>query len=71
MKERAKHIHTLSDGRGPREVFLNGRRIRRVIYADEKKGFALVGYAVPRLDKNRENILTRTLRGKIEVREYQ
>lgn len=38
MKSSDSHIHTPSDGRGGRYVFVNGNKIDHVIYADTKKG---------------------------------
>jgi hypothetical protein len=33
-----EHIHTWEDGSGPRRVFLDGRGIQDVAYADTKDG---------------------------------
>lgn len=61
------HIHTPDDGRGPRDVYLDGKPVRRVVYANTKKGKVRV-YAEPiKLDKYRKRILTRTKRGRVEV----
>lgn len=60
------HIHTPDDGRGPRDVYLNGKRIRRVVYANTKKG--KVRFCDPlKLDKYCKRILIRTKRGRVEV----
>jgi hypothetical protein len=67
MKKQEIHIHTWHDGRGVRDIFVSGKLVRRVLYADEKKGIVRVVHAVIRLDKNRENVLTRTRRGKVVV----
>lgn len=62
-----KYVHTPYDGRGNRDVFLNGKKIERVIYADEKRGIIRVTDTPLRLDKWRKNILWKTLRGRVEV----
>lgn len=63
-----QHIHTGNDGRGTRDVFLNGRLIDRVMYADTRLGFVRVIDDPIRLDKEKKRLLTRTLRGIVEVR---
>ena len=64
----ADHIHTAGDGRGYRNVFVNGNLIPNVEYADTKKGvvyFAPNGIQLMR--KNREKIYTRKLNGIVTV----
>ncbi len=63
-----RHIHTAGDGRGPRDVFLNGKLIDRVMYADTSAGFVRVVGNPVKLDKWKKRVLTRTLRGVVEVR---
>lgn len=63
-----RHIHTPDDGRGLRDVFLNGQLIDRVIYADTRKGVVRVIDNPPRLDRYKQRLLWRTLRGTVEVR---
>lgn len=63
-----KHIHTAYDGRGPRDVFLNGKLIDRVMYADTRTGIVRVVSNPLKLDRWKKRILTRTLRGTVEVR---
>lgn len=65
-----KHIHTAGDGRGPRDVFLNGKLIDRVMYADTRAGLVRVTGNPVKLDKFKKRILTRTLRGAVEVRPH-
>ncbi len=62
-----QYVHTPYDGRGKRDVFLNGNKIDRVIYADEKRGIVRVTIWPIRLDKWRKNVLCKTLRGRVEV----
>lgn len=67
----ADHIHTPGDGRGRRDVFLDGKRLTHCIYADTKRGIIDVhvlddrGYT--KLDKRRKRPLTKRYRGKVEV----
>lgn len=63
-----KHIHTAYDGRGSRDVFLNGKLIDRVVYADTRAGIVRVVGNPLNLDRWKKRILTRTLRGTVEVR---
>lgn len=63
--------HYAGDGRGARDVYLNGELVRRVIFADTKRGFV----RVYRLDENRNFMYYRNstpkvqkLRGKVVVR---
>ena len=63
-----KYVHTPYDGRGKnRDVLLNGNKIDRVIYADEKRGIVRVLRSPIRLDKWCKRVLWRTLRGRVEV----
>ena len=61
------HIHTGGDGRGQRDVFLDGRLIDQVVYADTKRGIVRVTDSPPRLDKWGKRILTRTMKGRVAV----
>lgn len=63
-----RHIHTAGDGRGPRDVFLNGKLVDRVMYADTRAGIVRVVGSPVKLDKWKKRVLTRTLRGTVEVR---
>ena len=59
-------IHTPDDGRGRREVFLNGRKVLHAVYADTKKG--KVRRSLMRADKYGKRVLLRTEYGKVDVR---
>lgn len=64
-------IHKPDDGRGRRAIFLNGRLIENVVYANTRKGIIRVARidtnGVVKLDKHRKRILTDTLRGTVTV----
>ena len=63
-----QYVHTPYDGRGTnRDVLLNGKKIDRVIYADEKRGIVRVVSNPIRIDKWHKRVLWRTLRGRVEV----
>ena len=63
-----KYVHTPYDGRGTnRDVLLNGEKIERVIYADEKRGIVRVVGNKIRIDKWHKRVLWKTLRGRVEV----
>jgi hypothetical protein len=66
---RSEHIHTPNDGRGFREVFLNGKKITKVVRANTKKGTVTVTRSPIRLDKHNKRVLTKTLRGTVVVLE--
>lgn len=60
------HIHYANDGRGLRDVFVNGNKITNVVHADEKKG--IVEFAPRPLRPNRiGGVYTRKLRGIVTV----
>jgi hypothetical protein len=61
MKPNVPWVHRSDDGRGPREVYLNGELIGRVLYADERRGFVHV-------HEEGKPLVHITLRGKVEVR---
>lgn len=69
-KEASMHapwIHFVGDGRPPREVFVDGIRIERAIYADGRKG--IVRYHRQPLVVRDGEIVTTEVRGRVEVRE--
>ncbi len=62
------HIHTPDDGRGLRDVFLNGKLINTAFYANTRAGFVRVFRKPFKLDRWGKRLLTRTLRGRVDVR---
>lgn len=64
----SSHVHKAGDGRPPRDVFVNGELIEHAIYADCARG--IVNYAPMPLsiDRKKRRVVTRTLRGRVEVR---
>lgn len=68
-----KYVHTPYDGRisddqrTRRDVFVNGKKIDGVMYADTKRGIVRVVRRPIRLDKHMKRVLTKTLRGHVEV----
>lgn len=63
----ADHIHTPKDGRGIRDVFVNGNKIDGVFRADTKKGEVWFYPQPPRLNHRRDGVYARRLRGNVEV----
>ena len=61
------HIHHPDDGRGQRQVFLDGKPIKRCLYADTRRGLVRVFNDPLRLDKYRKRALWKTLRGDVRV----
>lgn len=63
----SEHIHTIDDGRGARDVFVNGNKVELAVYADTKKGIVRFRPHPARVAKNGQEFYTRGLRGKVEV----
>lgn len=66
--KKADHIHTPNDGRGPRDVFVNGKIVEEVFFADTRRGIVRAYKRPLRLDKWRKRVLSETLHGLVEVR---
>jgi hypothetical protein len=60
-------IHHPGDGRGPRWVLCNGKRMERVVWADVRRGVARYHRYPQRLTKHTERFVARTRRGKITI----
>lgn len=61
------HIHTLEDGRGLRDVFVDGVKIPRATYADEKKGKVVLIVDPIKIHKHGNRVITKTVYGKVSV----
>lgn len=66
----AEHIHTPDDGRGPREVYVDGKKLDKVFYADTRRGIACYYPQPYKTDRWRKRILSRQVRGRVEVRQF-
>ena len=64
----ADHIHTVDDGRGQRDVFVDGKKIEHVFYADTRRGIVDYYPWPPKVHKWKKEIISRRLRGRVEVR---
>lgn len=64
----ADHIHTPDDGRGIRDVFVDGQKVGHVFFADTKRGIVDYYPQPPKIDKREKRIISRRLRGRVEVR---
>lgn len=62
-----EHIHTADDGRGMRDVYVNGNKIDGVTYADTKLGFVIYAPKPFRVEKGKDYVYTRRLEGNVEV----
>lgn len=65
---KADHIHTPKDGRGPRDVFVDGKLVDGVFFADTRRGIVRAYRRPLKLDKWRKRVLSETLHGIVEVR---
>lgn len=63
-----QHIHTPGDGRGARAVYVDGRLMSRVTFADTRRGIVRYEAFPRRMDKHGKRWIERTRRGKVEVR---
>jgi hypothetical protein len=63
----ADHIHTPKDGRGRRDVYLDGVQIKRVTYADTRCGVVRIMYDPLKLCLRRERARTFKRRGRVVV----
>ena len=62
-----EHIHKPDDGRGIRDVFVNGNLIDGAVYADTKKGVVIFAPKPYRAAKGKDYVYTRRLNGRVEV----
>lgn len=62
----ADHIHTPKDGRGRRDVLVNGNRIENVVWADTRAGVVWFCPEPIRVVRG-EKVYARCLRGQVEV----
>lgn len=62
-----KHIHRPGDGRGLRDVYLDGKLVQKVFFADTQRGI-VDAYRYPlRLNKHRKQALSYRRRGNVRV----
>ncbi|SDF69775.1 hypothetical protein SAMN05216571_101262 [Onishia taeanensis] len=61
------HIHVPEDGRGPREVFVDGHKIDKVCYADTRRGIVDYYPQPIKVDKWGKRVISRRMRGRVEV----
>lgn len=66
----ADHIHTPHDGRGLRDVYVNGNLIAQVVWADTRTGIVWFAPTPLRVKKNGDEVYCRRLRGQVEVRRH-
>ncbi|HDS1307959.1 TPA: hypothetical protein ACOENG_004301 [Stenotrophomonas maltophilia] len=62
-----RNVHTTADGRGKRRVLLDGREIRKVVYADTRKGVVRYYPEPVRIHKHGKRAVMKTKHGKVEV----
>lgn len=62
-----QQIHTPHDGRGVREVFIDGKRLDGCFYADVRKGVARCYRKPLKIHKRKRECIAKTFRGKVTV----
>ncbi|OAL80342.1 hypothetical protein AY608_05555 [Acinetobacter terrae] len=62
-------FHSVDDGKGLRYVYVNGNRIKRVLWANEEQGLVCFHphMRLSKKSKRKGEIYTRLLRGKVTV----
>lgn len=62
-------FHSVNDGKGPRYVYVNGNRIKCVLWANEEQGLVCFRphRRLTKRDKRKGEIYTRLLRGAVKV----
>ena len=60
-------IHTPDDGRGGRDVYLDGTMIERVVYADTRRGFVRMHHEPMRVSRRRDCVITKEAYGEVKV----
>ena len=68
VRRNPKHVHTPDDGRGPRDVFVDGKPVDRVFYADTRRGIVRAFRVPLKQDRWLKRLLTYTVRGKVVVK---
>ena len=61
------HIHTPDDGRGRRDVFVNGRQVHRAFFVDTRRGIVDYFPEPVRIHKHGKRAISRRLRGRVHV----
>ena len=64
---RLESFHHYNDGRGKRRVYVNGNEIDRVVWCDTSTGIAVFSPYPFRLNRKRDGVYTRRLRGVVTV----
>lgn len=60
-------IHTPDDGRGYRRVFVDGREIKQVVYADTRRGIVDANRLPLKADRWKKRAITDRFRGAVRV----
>lgn len=67
LPQTPEHIHTPTDGRGPRRALLDGVVVPRVVYADTELGIVKFHDDPPRLNAARTGVVEHVAYGRVEV----
>ncbi len=60
-------VHTPHDGRGLRDVYLDGKPIDHVIYAETRRGVVRMHHHPFRRSKTRDQVISYKRKGRVEV----
>ena len=60
-------FHSANDGKGSRQVLVNGNEVKRVLWANVEQGLVCFHPYPYRIDKRKGEVKTRLLRGDVKV----
>ncbi|EKF47687.1 MULTISPECIES: hypothetical protein [Acinetobacter] len=60
-------FHSVGDGKGRRRIYVNGNLINHVIWANEEKGLICYMPYPFKVNKKKDRVYTRLLRGNVRV----
>jgi hypothetical protein len=64
---RSESFHHYNDGRGKRRVYVNGNEVERVIWCDTAQGIVVFCPYPVRVNRKRDVVYSRRLRGAVTV----
>jgi hypothetical protein len=68
MRKERRYTHTPFDGRGRRDVFVDGVKVHDAIKADTMRGIVWFCERPFRIDEQTKRVITKTIRGVVTVR---
>ncbi len=66
-KARSEMFHSVNDGKGNRRIYVNNNEIKHVLWANEEQGLVCCFKYPYKINKRKDGLCTRILRGKVKV----